>query len=392
MLKILNINSNYIYSGLHKNMLLAMTKGREDSICHKVYGPTWDKTAANVFFDDENIEVNVSACFNKNDRLLYEYKQKKILKDILDIISANPQWQDFDIIHAYTLFTDGNVAKELSKITGKPYVVAARSTDMFFLKYRPWLKTKCNEIIDKSSGVFFLSQAYYDRFLSQYVDSNTLKSASIKSKVIPNGIDDFWHANSYERPEGIMSGAGTAEKPIKLVYAGRIDKNKNIPATLKAIDFLMERGVHAGLTVVGKVDDNQEFERIISNPHVTYIEAKPKEELIDIYRDNHIFVMPSKLESFGLVYAEAMSQGLPVIYSKGQGFDGQFPQGEVGYSVDSSSPEDIAIMIPEIMKDYDRMSKNAVTGSKRYQWGDITKEYISIYNQISGIERGGLNR
>lgn len=40
--------------------------------------------------------------------------------------------------------------------------------------------------------------------------------------------------------------------------------------------------------------------------------------------------MPSHKETFGLVYAEAMSQGLPIIYTKNQGFDGQFPDGYVG--------------------------------------------------------------
>lgn len=51
--------------------------------------------------------------------------------------------------------------------------------------------------------------------------------------------------------------------------------------------------------------------------------------------------MPSFTESFGLVYAEAMSQGLPVIYSKGQGFDGQFAEGVVGYHVDAHDPEEL---------------------------------------------------
>ena len=40
------------------------------------------------------------------------------------------------------------------------------------------------------------------------------------------------------------------------------------------------------------------------------------------------FCLPSHAETFGLVYVEAMSQGLPIIY-EGQGFDKQFQDGEV---------------------------------------------------------------
>ena len=67
----------------------------------------------------------------------------------------------------------------------------------------------------------------------------------------------------------------------------------------------------------------------------TRLKEFDKEELIKLYRDSHIFTMPSITESFGLVYAEAMTQALPVVYTKGQGFDGQFPDGEVGYSVEA---------------------------------------------------------
>lgn len=44
-----------------------------------------------------------------------------------------------------------------------------------------------------------------------------------------------------------------------------------------------------------------------------------KTKIIDVYRDSDIFVMPSKFETFGLVYVEALTQGLHLIYTKGQG-------------------------------------------------------------------------
>ena len=51
--------------------------------------------------------------------------------------------------------------------------------------------------------------------------------------------------------------------------------------------------------------------------------------------------MLSIMETFGLVYAEAMSQGLPIIYTKGQGFDEQFDEGKVGYHADCFNIEEI---------------------------------------------------
>ena len=92
--------------------------------------------------------------------------------------------------------------------------------------------------------------------------------------------------------------------------------------------------------------------------------------------------MPSKRETFGLVYVEAMSQGLPVIYTKGQGFDTQFKEGEVGYHVQYNDAEEIAETILKIAKNYKKMSENAIKKSEEFNWEDISKIYIENYNQI----------
>ena len=52
--------------------------------------------------------------------------------------------------------------------------------------------------------------------------------------------------------------------------------------------------------------------------------------------------MISKSETFGLVYFEALTQGLPVVYTAGQGFDGVINNLSVGYAVKSDNVSDIA--------------------------------------------------
>lgn len=95
--------------------------------------------------------------------------------------------------------------------------------------------------------------------------------------------------------------------------------------------------------------------------------------------------MPSKHETFGLVYAEAMSQGLPVIYTRGQGFDGQFPEGEVGFSVKYDEPEEIVMRVKEIIANYDAISTRDLANVHRYDWEDIAQDYIKLYG-LYGID------
>lgn len=366
-MKILHINCNYIGTTLHQLMIENLDSlGFENN----VFVPTYDKNIAVI---KPNDNVCVSECFNKWDRLVFDYKQRKIIR----AVEENYDVKSFDLIHAYTLFTDGNCARYLSEKYGVPYVVAVRNTDVnaFFAKM-VHLRSRGIKTMLGAEKVFFLSEAYRKQVFEKYVPEEYKKLLTDKTEILPNGIDDFWFEN---QP---LSRSEPGET-IRLVYAGRIDKNKNIPTTQKAMKLLREKGINARLTVVGKVDDKSEFEKIKKDELTEYLPAKPKEELIQTYRANDIFVMPSFTESFGLVYVEAMSQGLPVIYSKGQGFDGQFENGKVGYAVKSDSAEEICEAVIKIINNYSAVSEACLQGAKRFNWCSIVNGYGRNYREIA---------
>lgn len=366
-MRILHINCNYIGTTLHQLMVEKLDAlGYEN----QVYVPTYDASVS-VITPNEN--VCVSECFRKWDRVMFDYKQAKIIRDIesrFDVAS-------FDCIHAYTLFTDGNCAMHLSRKYGIPYVVAVRNTDVnAFFKTMIHLRPRGIEVMRHAHRVFFLSEAYRGQVFGKYVPKKYHAELTEKVSIIPNGIDDFWFRNPPE------STGEAQEACIRLVYAGRIDKNKNIPTIQKAMDILRRQGTETRLTVVGKVDDKKELAEICRDPHTQYLPPMGKEDLIRVYRANDLFVMPSFTESFGLVYAEAMSQGLPVLYTKGQGFDKQFPEGEVGRHVLSDSPEDVAEKILEVYRNREDISRRVPALAEKFRWEKIVEAYSNIYTSL----------
>ena len=368
-MRILHINCNYIGTTLHQLMVEHLDALGYDN---QVFVPTYDKNIAVI---KPNDNVNVSECFNKWDRLVFDYKQQKIIKAIEEHYDV----ASFDLIHAYTLYTDGNAARVLSEKYGIPYVVAVRNTDVNdFLKKMIHLRKRGLKTLLAAKEVFFLSEAYRRQVFEKYIPQKYQEVIKKKTYIIPNGIDEFWFKNTPKQSNAID------KKHIKLVYAGRIDKNKNIPTTIKAMEILRKQGYEATLTVVGKVQDEKEFQIIKNDPYTTYLPAMPKEKLIDVYRASDIFVMPSFTESFGLVYAEAMSQGLPVIYSKGQGFDGQFAEGVVGYHVDSRSPDDVAEEIKAVIENYSDIRTNVVSSAREFSWTKLIEKYDQVYRTIKG--------
>lgn len=366
-MKIVHINTNYVKNTLHQSMMDVMLGMGIES---KVICPTCDFKTSVVKPKDY---VEICECFSKMDRVWYGNKQRKILSHII----SNYDLSGYDICHAYTLFTDGNVAYNLKKKYGIPYVVAVRNTDVnTFFKYMIHLRKRGIEILKNASAVFFLSKAYEKIVFEKYIPEKYAKEIKAKSYIMPNGLDPFWLANVPEYTKKAL------DKEIRICYAGRIEKNKNCNLTVEACKKLINEGYDIKYTVIGKMVDESFKSVIEENEFITHIPFLQKEELAAEFRKNDIFVMPSFTETFGMVYAEAMSQGLPVVYTKGEGFDGQFAEGEVGYAVSSYDAYDVANAIERIVTEYDLMSQRCINSVKRFNWETISLKYKKIYENI----------
>lgn len=368
-MKVLHINCNYVGTKLHRIMIKHLEKIGIDNF---VFAPVYNLPEEN----EENRKVVISKCFKKYDRIFFDYKSKKIRKALLMNYDVNT----FDVIHAYTLFTDGNIAYELKKKYPKiKYVVAIRNTDVnTFFKYMLHLRKRGIKIMKEASAIFFLSDPYKKEVFNKYVPQNIKEELEKKTYIIPNGIDDFWISNCYKTKD-----MKSNSKNVNIIYAGRIDKNKNIKTTQETLKMLRDNGYNTQFSIVGKIENQKIFKKIMNYENTKYYGEKNKEELMKLYRKNDIFVMPSFSETFGLVYAEAMSQGLPVIYTRGQGFDGQFKDGIVGYSVDPKSKNEIAEKIKIILGKYREISENCIIKYNKYNWDKICNKYYHIYQDIS---------
>ena len=365
-MRVLHINCNYTGTTLHQLMVENLGEYGYDN---SVFVPTYDKSLSVI---EPNDNVLVCECFRKWDRLLFDYKQRKII----GAVEANYCVKDYNLLHAYTLFTDGNCARRLSKKHGIPYVVAVRNTDVNdFFRLMPRLRRRGIRTMLDAEAVFFLSESYRQQVFEQYVPKKYQEVIRNKSHIIPNGIDEFWFANCPEQENALGD-------TVRLIYAGRIDRNKNIPTTQKAAEILRKKGYRVSLTVVGKVADEKIYAEIQQDPHTECLPAQPKEALLGLYRKHNIFVMPSFTESFGLVYAEAMSQGLPVIYSAGQGFDNQFPEGTVGYRVSAYDAQSVADGIEKVILGFADLVPNTVSSAKVFNWKEITARYDTIYKTM----------
>lgn len=365
-MRILHINSYYSSSRFYKNLYDEQIKNDLDI---KVFIPT---NKIDVDFDYGDYSL-VSKNFNKFDRFFFHLKHHKILMDLQNKIKV----ETYDLIHAHSLFSNGFIAYQLKKKYNIPYIVSVRNTDInIFLKKMLHLRHLGIKILHNADTIIFLSNSYKDLVIDKYIPKKFVKEINDKSVIIPNGIDKFWFKNIGKKKKL------NRNEPLKLIYIGEVNKNKNVVTTIRACELLIEQGFSIQYQIIGKIVDEKYRKLISQKEFIEYTPFSDKEKLVTFLSNSDIFVMPSKYETFGLVYAEAMSQGLPVIYTRGQGFDGQFSNGKIGYAVPYNSAEDISNKIKVIIKNYEIISKNCLEYVSRFNWKTISVEYTTIYNKL----------
>ncbi|MCM3399458.1 glycosyltransferase family 4 protein [Oceanobacillus profundus] len=367
-MKILHVNSYYYGSKFYKNLY---DRQVENGLNIDVYVPV--SSAENLVEFKLGDYTTFSATYQKYDRLFFHLKHNKILRDIVEKYNIS----EFSLMHAHSLFSNGYVSMKLSQKYNLPYIVAVRDTDVnLFFRKMPHLRKLGIDILKRAKKIVFLSKGYKEEVIENYVPNKLKESIYKKTAIIPNGIDNYWFDNI-----GVEKKT-PSNFELKLLCVGVINKRKNISTTIKAIEILQKKGYNIKFTAVGKIEDNEIFSEIKDLPYLNYISQQSREGLKDIYQKNDIFVLPSITETFGLVYPEAMSQGLPIIYSKGQGFDRQFENGEVGYTVCSTSATDIANEIQNVLVNYDKLSRNCIEKVNNFRWDSIEEQYTALYLKL----------
>lgn len=360
---------NYYHRAMifRDSMNLLEKRGHEVKAFNAVEkGATVDPKYLSIM-DDKVIHME---CFRRYDRYYYFGKQAKIRKALLSSVDV----RSFDVLHSHTLFNGGWVAKSIYKEYGIPYVVSIRNTDMNdYLKLPPF-RIIAKAIVNDAKHVMFLSKAYQEAFI-QKCYPNDPKSIYSKSSVITNGLEPFWIDHAVALPKTIN------QDRLRLICVGKIDRNKNMKAVLEAMKILKKRNYPVQTLIIGQVLDAEVNSMIRKYEDTKVLDFMPKEKLIEKYRESDIYVMPSFTESFGRVYSEAMTQGLPVVFTKGQGFDGQFPEGHVGYSVNPRNYTEIADRIEDIYKNYSKISSNCLKECRRYDWGKIAVSLEEMYRK-----------
>ncbi|MDE5678736.1 glycosyltransferase family 4 protein [Phocaeicola sp.] len=372
-MNLLYLAEDYPYSKVHHQLCRHIVSS-EKNINVKVY----TVLRANILSNDLRstyTDINYQVLSYKLGKAIKRYKYDFFFK-----IRRKTTWlidkvdiKNIDMLYAATLFSEGAVAYQVYKSYAIPYVVVVRATDVnFYLKYMFHLWPLAWNILRFAHKIVFMTEAISQHFFSMGITLPVRTCVRQKMKVIPNGIEPYWILNAKNKHHVLI--------PRRLLFIGTFNDNKNILTTMKVVERLSSRYEGLHLTLVGGGGNQHEkvLEYCKEHPKLFTFKGKilDSHELSKVFAESDIFVMVSHSETFGLVYIEALSQGLPIIYSKGQGIDGTLKE-KVGEAADSHSEKSIEDALVRLIDGYNQYSPIGKS-LYRFSWDNIACNVMEL--------------
>lgn len=207
--------------------------------------------------------------------------------------------------------------------------------------------------------------------------------------VIYNGVDEAFHADGRAPIRALSDPA-----PRTLLYVGRMDPYKNIPALVQALAGIRGKlPFPVRLVVAGPMDErypeaSQLVRQLGIAEAVEFTGSIPFRRLVELYRTADLLVHPSCYEGFGLQLAEAMRSGLPVLCTDG-GSAAEIV-GDAARIVPLQSSCDFADRLGESMIDLflhpEALQELQIAGlarGNRFTWDRAAREIASLYESCA---------
>jgi glycosyltransferase involved in cell wall biosynthesis len=216
--------------------------------------------------------------------------------------------------------------------------------------------------------VFVNSEEYRQSWIKRGLDSTKLK-------ILPRGLDtELFHPD--RRDSAFFERFGACNGEIRLLYVGRISREKDLDLLAAAYRRLRDEGLPVQLFVVGHGPYSKAFAKSLPEAYFTgYLKGT---ELATAYASADIFVFPSTTDTFGNVILEAQASGLPVVVSDSGGPKELVEENGNGLITKSHDVEDFARAIRVLVTNSalrEQMSRSARDSVTDRSWPSAFRRF-----------------
>lgn len=368
-MKVLFVSNNYIpyQSGVTRSIQATVHGLLQHEVEIKLLAPDYKWAVSDPYY-----VTRVPALFAfsyKGNRIPFMYCRTQFVRKVIEEFKP-------DVIHVHHPFILGMDALKSAQKYSIPLIFTFHTQYDQYVHYMPGVNYVCHWLLWRHISWFcrhvdmliFPSQS-----LKRIVETRMMVKNAI---ILPSPIaPEFFSIKKHAR---------TTAKPYHLLYVGRFVPEKNIPFLLNVVKKL---GHDYRLTLAGYGYGLQSLKRYayetlyLTRDQIQFIEKPTRQQILDQYYAAELFVFASQTETQGLVLAEAMACGVPVIALYGCGVIDIVNPGINGYIVHTQ--DEMVKRIKEIMENQvlkECMRKNAQETSLQYEPSIIVRKLLNCYN------------
>jgi glycosyltransferase involved in cell wall biosynthesis len=188
-----------------------------------------------------------------------------------------------------------------------------------------------------------------------------------------------------------------ADRPPRLLYVGRFEHRKGIDTLLAALPAVLSAVPTATCRLVGRDSGGYWQGRFwrdnpgIGRERVTFAGPVDSADLRAAYRECDVFVAPSRYESFGLIYVEAMAWGKPVVGCRAGGVPEVVADGETGLLAAPGDVDDLRAKLIRLLDQPSLRIRMGQAGRVRVQThfsrATLARHSAELYAEVAARRR-----
>lgn len=196
--------------------------------------------------------------------------------------------------------------------------------------------------------------------------------------VIPNGIDTQKYAHGTRIEKWY--------KPNTIGFLGRFDEQrKGLSVLLDAMPEIIKLIPDLQIIIAGPGDEEEVLKDLDDSlrKRIRFLGRISESEKADFFQSIDAYIAPNiRGESFGIILAEAMGGGVPIIASNIQAFSDLLKGGEYGVLFQNESPKDLAKKVVGLLRDVDLQRELGEKGRQyaaTFDWSNVAQQILDVY-------------
>jgi glycosyltransferase involved in cell wall biosynthesis len=212
--------------------------------------------------------------------------------------------------------------------------------------------------------------------------------------VEPSKIGDLPYGISMPEPPSIRTSASQDEKPVTILYVGRVELRKGCDILFDALRIVHESLPSLRVLFVGPVADDmsQAFTAFLEETRlwVHALGSVPQEEVAGYLRQGDMIVLPSRFETLPRVLIEALAAGVPQIGSSANGIPEIVDDGVTGFVIDPIAPEAFADAIFRLVSSPELRARMSERSRERalakFEIDSVMNRQVKVYRALASGE------